>query len=145
MKSTDAAYPSPSSDAVSRVMRANRKTDSRPETALRRELFRRGRRYRKNPALRTSAGLIRPDIVFLRERLAVFVDGCFWHSCPLHGNSPRTNAGYWGPKLQRNRERDMLVTAALESDGWTVIRVWEHDSTAEAALRVELALRERTG
>ena len=68
-----------------------------------------------------------PDFIFRRERLAVFVDGCFWHGCPKHGRKPGSNRAYWLPKLRRNRERDSAVKRSLCSAGWTVIRLWEHD------------------
>lgn len=74
---------------------------------------------------------MRPDIVFTRARVALFVDGCFWHSCPLHGSQPRTNSGYWSPKLQRNRERDLSNNAALSAAGWLVVRAWEHEDPDE--------------
>lgn len=126
-------------------MRANRKTDSQPESRLRRELFRRGMRYRKNAPVSTSVGIVRPDVVFPGSRVVVFVDGCFWHSCPLHGNVPVTNRAYWELKLSRNRERDQRVTSALTSAGWLVLRFWEHDSVVQSALRVEEAVRRRVG
>jgi DNA mismatch endonuclease (patch repair protein) len=68
-----------------------------------------------------------PDFIFRRVRRAVFVDGCFWHSCPKHGRKPGSNRAYWLPKLRRNRERDTAVKHSLCSAGWTVIRLWEHD------------------
>ena len=141
MKPSDPGYPMPSSEAVSNVMRGNRKTGSRPEAGLRRELHARGLRYRKNPPLRTSVGLVRPDLAFAGPKVAVFVDGCFWHSCPVHGNTPGTNRDYWEPKLRRNCERDRQVTEALMADGWVVVRVWEHESLATAASAVETAVR----
>jgi DNA mismatch endonuclease (patch repair protein) len=144
MKPTDPGYPRPSSEAVSNAMRGNRKTGSRPEASLRRELHARGLRYRKNPSLRTSVGVVRPDLTFAGPKVAVFVDGCFWHSCPLHGTTPGTNRDYWKPKLRRNRERDRLVTAALIAEGWVVIRVWEHEPLARAAAAVEMAVRSKT-
>ena len=141
MKPSDPGYPTPSSEAVSNVMRGNRKTGSRPEANLRRELHARGLRYRKNPSLGTSVGLVRPDLAFAGPKVAVFVDGCFWHSCPVHGNTPGTNRDYWEPKLRRNCERDRQVTEALMADGWVVVRVWEHESLATAASAVETAVR----
>jgi len=141
MKPSDPGYPMPSSEAVSNVMRGNRKTGSRPEADLRRELHARGLRYRKNPSLRSSVGLVRPDLAFAGPKVAVFVDGCFWHSCPVHGNTPGTNRDYWEPKLRRNRERDRQVTEALTADGWVVVRVWEHEPLAAAAAAVETAVR----
>lgn len=134
----------PSSEAVSNVMRGNRKTGSRPEASLRRELHRRGLRYRKNPSVRTSAGVVRPDLAFPGPKVAVFVDGCFWHSCPTHGNTPGTNRDYWEPKLRRNRARDRRATEALIAEGWAVLRLWEHEPLASAASTVETAVRART-
>jgi len=101
-------------------------------------------RYRKNPAVRTSIGIVRPDLTFSGQKVAVFVDGCFWHSCPLHGSVPGTNRDYWESKLNRNRDRDHIVTTALAADGWTVVRVWEHESLADAARVVESAVRHET-
>jgi DNA mismatch endonuclease (patch repair protein) len=122
-------------------MRGNRKTDSRPEVNLRRALHEKGLRYRKNASVATSIGRVRPDIVFPRQMVAVFVDGCFWHSCPMHGNMPGKNRDYWEPKLRQNRERDRQVSDALIADGWAVIRVWEHEPLASAASVVEIAVR----
>ena len=68
----------------------------------------------------------RPDFIFRRTRLAVFVDGCFWHGCPIHGRNPGSNRTYWLPKLRRNRERDTIISRQLSRTGWTVIRLWEH-------------------
>lgn len=76
---------------------------------------------------------VRPDIVFTRARVAVFVDGCFWHSCPLHGRVPKSNLAYWIPKLEGNRARDDRVNSALASNGWVVVRIWEHDNVDAAA------------
>lgn len=72
----------------------------------------------------------RPDFVFRRARLAVFIDGCFWHGCPTHGRKPGSNRGYWIPKLRKNRERDLAVSQQLELKGWTVLRLWEHQLSA---------------
>jgi DNA mismatch endonuclease (patch repair protein) len=120
-------------------MRGNRRADTGPEIALRRELHRRGLRFRKDLPLRPAAKLRRVDIVFPRAKLAVFVDGCFWHGCPQHGNQPKANEAYWQPKLARNKARDALVTSELEAAGWTVIRVWEHEDVISAANRIEHA------
>lgn len=85
---------------------------------------------------------MRPDIVFTRLRIAVFVDGCFWHGCPEHGRRTyRRNGHYWEPKITMNRHRDGVQTTALESSGWTVIRVWEHDDPADAAARIAVLVR----
>jgi DNA mismatch endonuclease, patch repair protein len=69
----------------------------------------------------------RPDFIFRRERVAVFVDGCFWHGCPDHGRKPDSNRAYWLPKLRRNQQRDAAVKRALSNAGWAVVRLWEHD------------------
>jgi DNA mismatch endonuclease (patch repair protein) len=85
----------------------------------------------------------RPDFVFRKARLAVFVDGCFWHGCPKHGRKPGSNRAYWLPKLRRNRERDDEVKRSLSSAGWAVIRLWEHDLTnpQRCAARIARAIR----
>ncbi|MEA2201766.1 MAG: mismatch endonuclease, patch repair protein [Solirubrobacteraceae bacterium] len=82
----------------------------------------------------------RADLVFSRERVAVFVDGCFWHRCADHGTRPRTNSVYWQAKLDRNVERDRRNDADLSAAGWTVVRVWEHESVSPAADRVARVL-----
>jgi DNA mismatch endonuclease (patch repair protein) len=114
-------------------MKRNRKRDTRPEVALRRELHARGARFRTSLLLRVDGLSVRPDIVFTKRKVAVFVDGCFWHGCPQHGNAPRRNTEYWGPKLERNARRDALVTGRLCAAGWRVIRVWEHEPVSKAA------------
>jgi len=120
-------------------MQGNRKRDTRPELALRSELHRRGLRYRvdQKPLERLRC---KADIVFRRQKVAVFVDGCFWHGCPDHGTSPKTNAAYWRAKIGRNMERDRLNDAALGEAGWAVVRVWEHEMPASAAERIARAL-----
>ena len=114
-------------------MRGNRRVGTRPELALRRLLHQQGYRYRVDHQIRVADLTVRPDIVFTRRRIAIFVDGCFWHSCPLHGSVPATNQAYWVPKLARNAERDRRVSDALTKAGWLVLRVWEHEQPAEAA------------
>lgn len=113
-------------------MQANRSRDTRPELAVRVLLHARGLRYRVNyrPVrdLRRTA-----DIVFTRRRLAVFIDGCYWHACPEHGSQPSVNAAYWTPKLKRNQDRDRETTERLSAEGWTVLRFWEHEDPAAVA------------
>jgi DNA mismatch endonuclease (patch repair protein) len=122
-------------------MRANRRTDTKPELALRRALHRLGYRYRKDYRLDLDGGRrVRPDVVFTARKVAVFVDGCFWHACPEHGSKPRANDWYWGPKLVRNVERDRINDAALILAGWTVVRLWEHIPLDEAISAVVAAL-----
>jgi DNA mismatch endonuclease (patch repair protein) len=86
----------------------------------------------------------RADIVFPSARLAVFVDGCFWHRCPIHGVSPSMNSVYWQAKLDRNVERDRRNDAALQAAGWAVMRVWEHEDPAQAAANIAAALSSAT-
>jgi DNA mismatch endonuclease (patch repair protein) len=121
-------------------MRAHRRTDTKPELALRRALHQRGYRYRKDYRLDLDGVRVRPDIAFTARKVAVFVDGCFWHACPEHGSKPRANEWYWGPKLLRNVERDRTNDAALALAGWTVVRLWEHVPLAQAIAAVVAAL-----
>jgi DNA mismatch endonuclease (patch repair protein) len=122
-------------------MRANRRTDTKPELALRSALHRRGYRFRKDHRLDLDGGArVRPDIAFTARRVAVFVDGCFWHVCPQHGRDPAVNEWYWAPKLRRNIERDRAADAALAAAGWQVVRVWEHEPLDEAISAVVAAL-----
>jgi len=122
-------------------MRANRRTDTKPELALRHALHRLGYRYRKDYRLDLAGGRrVRPDIAFTARKVAVFVDGCFWHACPEHGSKPRANQWYWGPKLVKNVERDRINDAALILAGWTVVRLWEHVPLDEAVAAVVAAL-----
>lgn len=124
-------------------MQANRRVDTKPEVALRSALHRRGYRYRKDLPLKLAGGVrVRPDIVFTARKVAVFVDGCFWHVCPKHGRQPTTNEWYWAPKLRRNMERDCKVNTALREAGWCVVRVWEHEPTDLAVEVVVHALQE---
>ncbi len=102
--------------------------DTKPELALRRALFAKGLRYRTRMPLPG-----RPDIIFTKAKLAVFVDGCFWHGCPAHGTLPKSNKEYWTAKLARNRARDAEATAALEESGWCVLRYWTHEIAESVA------------
>lgn len=108
--------------------------------AIRRRLHALGYRYRVD--VRPLAGLNRrADLVFGPRRIAVFVDGCFWHACPDHGTWPKANGDWWRAKLERNRRRDAETDELLSAEGWTVVRVWEHEDPVEAADRVEAVLR----
>ena len=123
-------------------MRANRRTDTKPELALRSALHRQGFRFRKDFRLDLDSGArVRPDIAFTARRVAVFVDGCFWHVCPQHGRDPAVNESYWSPKLRRNVERDRAADTALAAAGWRVVRVWEHQSLDEAVAMVVEVLK----
>lgn len=118
------------------------RADTGPELALRRELHRRGLRFRLHRKVdfdrRRSI-----DIAFPTEKVAVFVDGCFWHYCPRHAVLPKNNAAFWRAKLEANRTRDRDTSDSLEEIGWKVIRVWEHEDPANAANRVEKAVKDR--
>lgn len=130
-------YPAPLNAGRSRNMRANRRANTKPEVLLRSALHRMGYRYRKDLLLRLDGGVrVKPDIVFTARKVAVFVDGCFWHVCPEHGREPTTNEWYWTPKLRRNRERDRTVNAALHDAGWRVVRIWEHETLEDAVTAV---------
>jgi DNA mismatch endonuclease, patch repair protein len=87
---------------------------------------------------------VRVDILFRQPRVAIFVDGCFWHQCPEHGTLPKLNGEFWQMKLKSNVSRDRRVTAALRDDGWLVVRCWEHESIDDAADRIVDALSSRT-
>ena len=127
------------------IMQANRRRDTGPELALRRLLHRRGLRYRVDFPIRPGGGRpVRPDIVFPNKRVAVYVDGCFWHGCSVHGTRPNTNRDYWDDKIATNKRRDARTTAALEHDGWTVIRFWAHDDPETAAAHVAQILDRST-
>lgn len=124
-------------------MRATKRRDTRPELALRSELHARGFRYRVDEKAWPGVGAPRPDIVFRREKVAVFVDGCFWHSCPSHLRPPSKNVDYWQPKLERNRERDSRNNRALAEADWLVVRLWEHVPVEEAVETVIKAVESR--
>lgn len=122
-------------------MAAIKRAGTQPERLVRSTLHRMGFRFRKDLPIREGGMLIRPDIVFTRARVAVFIDGCFWHSCPEHGAAPRKNTGYWNPKLAGNADRDRRQNAALEAAGWKVVRIWEHESLDDACEAVLSTLR----
>ncbi len=130
----------PPSEALARKMSTLARTDTAPELALRRELHGRGLRYRVQlhvPGNRRR----RIDVAFTRAKVAVFVDGCYWHGCPAHGTRPKTNSEWWDWKIARNRARDADTNQLLENQGWRVVRVWEHEDPSTAADRVEHLVR----
>lgn len=135
------AYESWASSAASRrVMQGNRSRDTSPELAVRRRLHAAGLRFRV--AHRPEAALNRTaDIVFTRQRIAVFIDGCYWHACPDHRTVARANASYWSEKLARNVARDADTTERLRAAGWTVLRFWEHEDPEAVAKAVATAVR----
>ena len=131
------SYPRAATEGRSANMRANRRANTKPEIALRSALHGLGYRYRKDHRLDLSEGVrVRPDIVFTARKVAVFVDGCFWHACPDHGREPTVNEWYWSPKLRRTTERDRAADLALAAAGWRVVRLWEHIPLADATAAV---------
>jgi DNA mismatch endonuclease, patch repair protein len=134
--------PLPSNKATSARMSAQRVRDTRCEVVLRRALHRHGLRFfvhrRPIPELRRIA-----DIVFPKARVAVFVNGCFWHGCPQHATWPKANAEWWRTKIERNRTRDLDTDARLAEGGWQPIRVWEHEDPEAAASLVAEIVRGR--
>ena len=129
---------------TARRMSLQRPRDTRPELALRSSLHAAGYRFRVSysvPELRRCS----IDIAFPRRRLAVFVDGCFWHSCADHGSRPKANADRWAAKLEANRERDRRVDQHLRDRGWVVLRIWEHEDSHTASARVRHLLSQLAG
>lgn len=133
-----------SSEATARSMRSNTRRDTAPELAIRRLLHARGYRYRVDFAPWPNKRR-RADIVFTRLKVAVFVDGCFWHACPEHSRVPLTNREYWEAKLKRNARRDLDTTSMCQAEGWTVVRIWEHVPADEAVAMIVEALVAASG
>jgi DNA mismatch endonuclease, patch repair protein len=123
-------------------MIGNRSRDTRPEMALRKAVHRLGLRYivaaRPIKSIRRTA-----DLVFTRQRVVVFLDGCFWHGCPVHFRMPHTHSEYWGAKIHGNQVRDRELDQQLREAGWTVIRVWAHENPLDAAARVREVVNSR--
>jgi DNA mismatch endonuclease, patch repair protein len=131
-----------SSKAVRASMQSNKGRDTGPEMRLRSAVHALGLRYRVSarplPGLRRTA-----DLVFRGPKVAVFLDGCFWHGCPVHHTRAATNADYWEAKVVRNRARDRETDASLRAEGWLPLRFWEHEDPAEVALKIQTAVRTR--
>ncbi|QMU79828.1 very short patch repair endonuclease [Streptacidiphilus sp. PB12-B1b] len=138
--SSDPTALQPPTPGRSRNMAAIKRRDTKPEREIRSLLHGAGKRYRVDVRLDLDGVRPRPDILFTRAKVAVFVDGCFWHCCPEHGRQPGVNGQYWGPKLERNVARDRAADEALTAAGWTVVRVWEHEVPTEATWRIIRAL-----
>ncbi len=123
------------SPAVRRVMQGNTSRDTKPEIAVRSAVHALGMRYRVS--VRPLRDLRRTaDLVFRNARVAVFVDGCFWHGCPEHHAPPKANASYWATKVQSNRDRDKDTTQRLREKGWTVLRFWSHEEPLSVATQI---------
>jgi DNA mismatch endonuclease (patch repair protein) len=132
--------PEPIDDSVRRRMSRQARKDTAPEMALRRALHRRGLRYRVGiRPIRELRGAA--DVVFPLARVAVYVDGCFWHMCPDHSTMPANNAAWWKSKLEANRARDQRTNDVLQRHGWSAVRVWEHEDPEQAAERVAAKVR----
>lgn len=124
-----------SSPGNRRSMLGNRRRDTAPELAVRRLVHRAGLRYRVDYRPRRDLRR-RADLVFTKARVAVFIDGCYWHGCPEHFTTPKTNRNYWTTKIGGNRQRDADTDELLDSAGWTVLRFWEHEDPAAVAARI---------
>nr|WP_237704704.1 very short patch repair endonuclease [Nesterenkonia sp. F] len=129
-----------SSENARLTMRANRARDTKPELAVRRLLHARGRRYRVSYRPLPQDRRRSVDLAFARKKIAVLIDGCYWHGCPEHFIMPKSNVDYWSAKIARNRERDAETTLLLQEAGWTVLRFWEHEDPEHIAAAVERAL-----
>lgn len=135
----DRRPPASSPEVALRMSRARRR-DTAPEVAVRREAHRRGLRYVVDSAL-PGLPRRRADMVFTRQRIAVFIDGCFWHSCPVHATTPAANREWWVAKLARNEARDRNTDEHLERLGWRVLRFWEHEDPIAVVDVIEGAVR----
>ena len=136
------AEPWASSPEARARMQSNRSRDTKPELALRSAVHALGLRYRVSA--KPLAGLRRTaDLVFPTAKVAVFLDGCFWHGCPEHHTVASANAKFWADKVSGNRARDRDTDARLDAEGWVSVRVWEHEDPVAAARRVEDVVRAR--
>ncbi len=125
-------------------MQRQRRTDTRPELAIRRLVHAGGLRYKVDVALPVVGLRRRADLLFGRSKVAVFVDGCYWHSCPEHGTRPKANAAWWAEKLAANVSRDRDTDRRLAEAGWVVLRIWEHEDPGAAAQKIATLVRSRS-
>lgn len=136
--------PRPSSSAALNRMKAAKPRDTAPEKALRSVLFRKGLRFRVDTKPIKEFNR-KADIVFQSAKTAVFVDGCFWHGCPIHGTQAKANAEFWRNKIKQNQLRDLDTNEKLKKAGWKVIRVWEHENPEKAAEKIlKIVVKRRT-
>ncbi len=132
--------PIASSIAAHNRMRAAKPRDTDPEIALRKALLEVGLTFDIDVCLLVGSRR-RADIVLRKDRIAIFIDGCFWHGCPLHGTWPKENAEFWRSKIEKNKERDRNTNVQLSDEGWKVIRVWEHEDPDDVAQRIASVLK----
>lgn len=134
--------PAPSSDAALKRMKAAKPRDTAPEKALRSALHSKGLRFRidERPIKELNR---KADIVFRSAKIAVFVDGCFWHGCPIHGTQAKANAEFWKNKIEQNQRRDWDTNLQLKKAGWRVIRVWEHENPEKISNKIHRIVRQR--
>ena len=125
-------------------MQGNTRTDTRHEIVLRSLLHRRGLRFRKDFPISVGTRSVRPDLVFTGARVAVFLDGCYWHYCPEHRSLPKTNTDFWRAKFEQNVDRDRQSDRLLSDAGWLVLRYWEHEDLEDVVESVEANIRRRT-
>jgi DNA mismatch endonuclease (patch repair protein) len=134
--------PKPLNEAVQTRMRNQRRRDTKLELTIRSQMHSGGFRYRVDYRPEKSLRC-RGDLVFTRRKVIVFIDGCFWHGCPLHATAPKNNASWWTEKLRANIDRDARNTVALQSLGWIVVRIWEHEPADIAVERLKVVLEAR--
>ena len=135
--------PDASSEVVRRRMQSTPRRETPCEIAVRKAVHRLGLRFRVD--LRLPGTRRRADLAFISARVAVFVDGCFWHGCPKHATWPKANAKWWREKIETNRRRDRNTDSTLLASGWRVLRYWEHDDASSAARKIERVIRARAG
>lgn len=130
------SVPEASSPQALRRMQGQRRSGTRPEWAIRRLVHARGLRYRVDVPLPVAGTRRRADMLFAGPKVVVFIDGCYWHACPIHGTKPKANASWWADKLAANVQRDRDTDRRLSELGWRVVRVWEHENPTQASERV---------
>ena len=135
--------PKSPSPEIRERMRNTRRRDTKPELELRSLLHRSGLRFFVDRPVLPDDRRRRADIVFPRAKVAVFVNGCFWHGCPEHASWPKNNAAWWRAKIEKNRDRDADTDRRLRSAGWVPVRIWEHDAPEIALLEVRKVVNER--
>jgi DNA mismatch endonuclease (patch repair protein) len=131
-----------SSPAVRKSMVGNKSRDTKPELMVRRILHASGLRYKVH-ARPIKDWNRRADMVFPRAKIAIFINGCFWHGCPKHFSAPKTNSEYWASKIMRNVERDSETALRLKSEGWLVIAIWEHENLGKKSEQVVRRIQKR--